>query len=171
MHWSYVFLELAHHCVPGLVFNWPCLYLRLPSDIEWTYQILYIWPHFGCKQVKYIKFICVPSDEIYVKLVQLGSQYSTMLSLGNRPGCYYLSVKIRHFYVSLPTIQLSCLQKSRYSSAQCILKILINCSHLCPKFSYVWCILEVDWYIRIKITLILPVLDGNSRCRLGSARH
>ena len=90
MHWSYVFLELAHHCVPGLVFNWPCLYLRLPSDIEWTYQIQYIWPHFGWKQVKYIKSICVPSDEIYVKLVQFGSQYSTMLSLGNSPGCYYL---------------------------------------------------------------------------------
>ena len=31
--------------------------------------------------------------------------------------------------------------------------------------------LSVDWYVRNRIKHVHPVSDGNSRCRLGAARH
>ena len=48
------------------------------------------------------------------------------------------------------------------------------CLHRCrssPMPSYVFKMLSVDWYVRNRIQHVHPVLDGNSRCRLGAARH
>ena len=48
------------------------------------------------------------------------------------------------------------------------------CLHRCrssPMLSYVFKMLSVDWYVRNRIKHVHPVSDGNSRCRLGAARH
>ena len=48
------------------------------------------------------------------------------------------------------------------------------CLHRCrssPMLSYVFKMLSVDWYVRNRIKYVHPVSDGNSRCRLGAARH
>ena len=48
------------------------------------------------------------------------------------------------------------------------------CLHQCrsrPRLSYVFKILSVDLYVRNRIKHVHPVSDGNSRCRLGAARH
>ena len=48
------------------------------------------------------------------------------------------------------------------------------CLHRCgssPMLSRVFKMLSVDWYVRNRIKHVHPVSDGNSRCRLGAARH
>ena len=48
------------------------------------------------------------------------------------------------------------------------------CLHRCrssPMLLYVFKMLSVDWYVRNRIKHVHPVSDGNSRCRLGAARH
>ena len=48
------------------------------------------------------------------------------------------------------------------------------CLHRCwssPMLSHVFKMLSVDWYVRNRIKHVHPVSDGNSRCRLGAARH
>ena len=48
------------------------------------------------------------------------------------------------------------------------------CLHRCRSslmLSYVFKMLSVDWYVRNRIKHVHPVSDGNSRCRLGAARH
>ena len=41
----------------------------------------------------------------------------------------------------------------------------------CPRPSCAFKMLSVDWYVRNRIKHVHPVSDGNSRCRLGAARH
>ena len=48
------------------------------------------------------------------------------------------------------------------------------CLHRCrswPRPSCAFKMLSVDWYVRNRIKHVHPVSDGNSRCRLGAARH
>ena len=48
------------------------------------------------------------------------------------------------------------------------------CLHQCrswPMLSYVFKMLSVVWYVRNRIKHVHPVSDGNSRCKLGAARH
>ena len=68
---------------------------------------------------------------------------------------------------------LICYVGSRYSYARSILRsfVLIHRCRSWPRPSCAFKMLSVNWYVRNRIKHVHPVSDGNSRCRLGAARH